>query len=291
MGGDRRSVVTGHMEPLARPRTRFVSSPAFALREFAHRHLPHGRTLPEAEWQRRHHGILILLWALAAILPLFGIARGHALPHDLAGGAVLFVLAVAASRLSDRHVLSSALASYGLCLASAIAVHFANGAIEAHFMFFVMIIIVSLYEDWRPFLIAFGFVVVHHGLMSVVDRSSVYDHAGNPWLIAFVHGAFVAAAGTACVVSWRLNERVRADSRHAGERARASDARFRSAFEDGPIGMALADVTPTGLGTLRQVNHTLCEHFGYDESTLTGRDISTLLRPESVSGVKRRIDA
>ncbi|MEY2515324.1 MAG: hypothetical protein QOJ89_2682 [bacterium] len=278
------------MEPLTRPRTRFTPPRALALRELARRHLPHGRTLPEAEWQRRHHGILAALWVLALILPLYGVARGHALVHDLVAGAMLLVLAAVASRLQHRHVLSSALTSYGLCLASAIGVHFSNGAIEAHFMFFVMIIIVSLYEDWRPFLIAFGFVVVHHGLMSSIDRSSVYDHAGNPWLIAVVHGAFVAAAGTACVVSWRLNERVRADSRRASDRASDSDARFRSAFEDGPIGMAVVDIADPGLGTLLQVNRTLCEQFGYGESVLAGRDLSTLLSPESITGVRRKID-
>jgi len=36
-------------------------------------------------------------------------------------------------------------------MASALAVHLADGSIEAHFMFFVMIIVISLYEDWRPF--------------------------------------------------------------------------------------------------------------------------------------------
>jgi diguanylate cyclase (GGDEF)-like protein/PAS domain S-box-containing protein len=158
-------------------------------------------------------------------------------------------------------------------------------------MFFVMIIVVSLYEDWRPLLIAFGFVVVHHVLMGVVDHSSVDDPAGTLWLVALVHGGFVAAAGTACVVSWRLNERVRADARRAGERAAESDARFRSAFEDGPIGMALVDIAHTGLGTLHQVNRTLCEQFGYEESALTGRDVSTLLSPEAITQVRLKIEA
>ena len=232
--------------------------------QFTQLHLPVGQTLPDAEWERRHRGILALLWLLGAVLPLYGLARGHALDHDLASGAMLFAIAAVARRSSARRAVSSALTSYGLCLASAIAVHLSGGAIEAHFMFFVMIIVVSLYEDWRPFLIAFGFVVVHHSLMVVVDRASVYDHAGNPWLITLVHGGFVAAAGVACVVSWRCNEDVRAESARASDRAGESDARFRSAFEEGPVGMALVEISQaTGLGTLRQVNRTLCAQLGY----------------------------
>jgi diguanylate cyclase (GGDEF)-like protein/PAS domain S-box-containing protein len=183
------------------------------------------------------------------------------------------------------------LASYGLCLASALAVHLANGAIEAHFMFFVMIIIVSLYEDWRPFLVAFGFVVLHHGVMGLVDRGSVYDHPGNPWLIALIHGGFVAAAGIACVVTWSANEGVRAESLRAAERARESDARFRSAFEDGPVGMALVGLVEDGLGTLLQVNHTLCAQFGYDrDGGIVGADLYELLSSESIPRVLHHID-
>ncbi len=205
---------------------------------------------------------------------------------------MLLATAVAASRYGHKRNVSSALTSYGLFLASALAVHLADGATEAHFTFFVMIIIVSLYEDWRPFLIAFGFVVLHHGVMGLVDRGSVYDHAGNPWLLALIHGAFVAAAGVACVVTWSANEGVRAEVDRANERARESDALFRSAFEDGPIGMALVALTKTGLGTLLQVNRTLSAQFGYRRaSCLVGVELHELLAPESIDAIRRCIDA
>jgi len=261
------------------------------LRDFAQRHLPHGRTLPEPEWRRRHQRILILLWVLAAVLPLYGLARGHAELHSFSGSLSLFAVAGLASGGRAPRVIASALSALGLCMASALAVHLSDGAIEAHFMFFVMIIVISLYEDWRPFLVAFGFVVLHHGVMGVLDRASVYNHPGNPWVLALIHGAFVAAAGVACVVHWRLNEKVRDDSRRAGERARESEARFRSAFEDGPVGMALVETTPTGLGALLQVNRTLCQQFGYSESALPGSDINELLDPESSAGMAQHVEA
>ena len=259
------------------------------VREYARRHLPHGRTLPEPEWQRRHRGILALLWVLASVLPLYGIARGHAETHSIASAIALLVIAWLAKGERVPRVISSGLTSYGLCMASALAVHLADGAIESHFMFFVMIIVISLYEDWRPFFIAFGFVVVHHGLMGILDRASVYNHPGNPWVLALIHGGFVAAAGIACVVHWRLNEKARADSRQASERALESEARFRSAFEDGPVGMALVETTQTGLGPLFQVNRTLCQQFGYSESALPGRDLNELLDPESFTDMAQHV--
>jgi diguanylate cyclase (GGDEF)-like protein/PAS domain S-box-containing protein len=252
------------------------------------RHLPSGRTLPRAEWQRRHRGILTVLWVLALLLPLYGLLNGQGEPHDLIAGLSLLVTAFVASRLQPHHSASSAVASLGLCGASALAVHLSSGAIEAHFMFFVMIIVVSMYEDWRPFLVAISFVVVHHLAAGIIDRASVYDHDGNPWTLAAIHGGFVLAASIAAVVSWRMNEDVRAQGRRAASLASESDARFRSAFEDGPVGMALIGAAGVTYGTLVRVNRTLCERFGYAEPELAGAHVSTLL--DSV-GQTRILDA
>jgi diguanylate cyclase (GGDEF)-like protein/PAS domain S-box-containing protein len=261
------------------------------VRVLARRYLPHGRTLPPGEWQRRHNGILLLLWALAVMVPLYGIVRGHAASHDAAGGLGLFTTALLATRLRHRSALSSALASFGLCSACALAVHLANGAIEAHFMFFVMIIVVSLYEDWRPFLIFVAFVVAHHGITGVLEHGSVYDHSGNPWILALIHGGFVLAAGVASVVHWRMNETVRAELERASSRAGESEARFRSAFEDGPVGMALVGATGGERGKLLQVNRTLCERFAFSASELVGTTLSRLMDPVALERVFVYIDA
>jgi diguanylate cyclase (GGDEF)-like protein/PAS domain S-box-containing protein len=254
------------------------------------RHLPTGHTLPAPEWERRHHAIVALLWVLAVTVPLYGIAGRHDLAHILTGGATLLVTAGLAGRRRERRATSSSLASLGLCMACALAVHFSGGAIEAHFSFFVAIIVVSLYEDWRPFLVAIGFVVLHHGVMGVLDRGSVYDHPGNPWVLALIHGAFVLAASIAAVVSWRLNEDVRAEGRRANEQARESDDRFRSAFEDGPVCMALIGTGGPARGTFVRVNRTLCHSFGYDEDALAGARLSVLFESSGASRILAAID-
>jgi hypothetical protein len=96
---------------------------------------------------------------------------------------------------------------------SAVLVHFSGGTIEAHFHFFVVVILLTLYEDWIPFLIAFGYVVVHHGLAGSLAPQSVYNHPdaiADPWKWALIHGAFVSAAGLGAIIAWRLNENARA---------------------------------------------------------------------------------
>jgi len=69
--------------------------------------------------------------------------------------------------------------------------------------------VVTLYQDWWPFLIAIGYVVLQHGVAGVISPESVYNHQGaidHPWQWAGVHGAFILAMSSAGIASWRLNE-------------------------------------------------------------------------------------
>ena len=105
--------------------------------------------------------------------------------------------------------LRVAAASFGLITASAMLVHLSDGYIEAHFHFFVMIGVLTLYQDWVPFLVAIGYVVVHHGLAGVLAPSrstATGDAIAHPWRWALIHGGFVLAASAAHIVAWRTNE-------------------------------------------------------------------------------------
>jgi diguanylate cyclase (GGDEF)-like protein len=84
-----------------------------------------------------------------------------------------------------------------------------DGITEAHFHFFVMVGVVSLYQDWLPFGVGLLIVVLHHGLMGTIAPHHVFSTSGaqqDPWLWAGIHGAFVLAASLAHLASWRLNE-------------------------------------------------------------------------------------
>ena len=179
--------------------------------------LPQGRTLPVADWRRRHRALLALLWLHVAGLPLFALARGESLAHALFEASVVAAFALFAVVGPRDERFRSVAVSLGLMASSAELVHLWDGQIEAHFHFFVMISLLTLYEDWMPFGLAFAFVVGHHGVMGALTPESVYNHPGawaNPWGWALIHGLFVMAAGAAGVASWRLNESTRARMLH-----------------------------------------------------------------------------
>jgi PAS domain S-box-containing protein/diguanylate cyclase (GGDEF)-like protein len=145
-----------------------------------------------------------------------------------------------------------------------------------------VIVFMALYEDWIPFLLAAAYVVVHHGLMGVLDSGGVYNHpdaVAHPWRWALIHGAFVTAAGIGCVATWRLNEDVRAEAREAYRKARESEQRFKGAFEGAPIGMVLHSIDEHG-GRMLQVNRAMCDITGYSEDELLGRSLLDLTHPD-----------
>ncbi len=183
--------------------------------------LPQGGSLPDAEWQRRHAGIMALLWFNVLAVPAFALAVGRLSPlHDVESGIALGVMAAIAADRRMSAKLRMATSSLALLSAVALLVHASGGIVVMHFYFFVIIIVLTLYEDWMPFLLALVFVLLHHGVIGTLEPKSVFDRPEewqHPWMWAAIHAAFVGAAGAAGLVTWRLNENVRGQMREAHE--------------------------------------------------------------------------
>ena len=172
----------------------------------------------------------------------FSVARGQQLAaQPRRTRSALIPIGVIALLIEHRRRAASVLVSLGLITACALLVHIWHGAIEAHFLFFVTIVVLALYEDWVPFLVAAAYVVIHHGSMGALDPSGVYNHqdaVDHPWKWALIHGGFVAAAGIAS--RGRLAaQRGRARRGAGAHRRPESEERFKGAFEGAPIGMVL----------------------------------------------------
>lgn len=175
--------------------------------------LPQGGRLPEADWRRRHRGLVAFLWVNIVTVAAFSAASGqYGALHNLGhiGSLVPLALLANSTRLSRK--LRAVLVSLGLMTAAALFVHMTNGLLETHFYFFVLVVLLTIYEEWAVFLVAVGYVLLHHGVMGMVDPRGVFDRPeewANPWKWAAIHAVYVAMAGVAGIVAWRLNENVR----------------------------------------------------------------------------------
>jgi diguanylate cyclase (GGDEF)-like protein len=189
--------------------------------------LPRGSMLPDAIWVQRHRGIVTLLWLHVPALFVYALVRGESLGHSLLEASTVAAFAVVGMALRSQRRLSTVVASLGLLTSSAVLVHLSGGLIEMHFHYFVIVGVVALYQDWRPFLIAIAYVVLQHGVAGVIDPTAVYDHAGaiqRPWAYAALHGFFILGMSGTGLVSWRLNEALLRDSADREERLAEAQA-------------------------------------------------------------------
>jgi diguanylate cyclase (GGDEF)-like protein/PAS domain S-box-containing protein len=234
--------------------------------------LPRGKTLPPRVWARRHRTLVWLVWAHAVALPIFGLAQGYGLVHVLIDALPIAGFGLLAALPYGSRRFRASMVSLGLLTSSAILVHLWGGQIEAHFHFFVMVTILATYEEWLPYLIALSYVVLHHGTVGIFGSHSVYSHQDaidHPWKWAAIHGGFIVALCIANVAGWRMNEDLR-------DEMRGSEERFRSAFEDAPIGMAVVDAK----GAFIRVNHSFSETTGYSIDQLLSMKMVDLVPKE-----------
>ncbi|SDJ41810.1 diguanylate cyclase (GGDEF) domain-containing protein [Frankineae bacterium MT45] len=171
--------------------------------------LPEGRTLPDELWIRRNRWISWFALIQAFGLGAYGLLRGVS-----PGTCAIEVLIVAipavlgmSSQFSRRMRTNTVTVS--LMFASATLVDLSNGLTEAHFHFFVMLGVVSLYQDWVAFGLCVLITVLHHAVMGELAPGSVYGSSAemqNPIKWALIHGGFVLAASVTHLIAWKSNE-------------------------------------------------------------------------------------
>ncbi|MDX6410075.1 MAG: hypothetical protein QOE13_3146 [Gaiellaceae bacterium] len=151
----------------------------------------------------------MLLWLHVPGLFVYSLLRHQTVLHSLVEAGLVANFPVAAEVFRHRRRLSTIIASLGLLTCSAVLVHLSGGVVEAHFHYFVMVGVVTLYQDWWPFLLAIAYVVLQHGVAGAIVPGSVYNHQSaidHPWRWAAIHGGFIGAMSFAAIASWKLNE-------------------------------------------------------------------------------------
>ncbi|MFW3170312.1 putative bifunctional diguanylate cyclase/phosphodiesterase [Geodermatophilus sp. CPCC 206100] len=242
--------------------------------------LPQGRMLPDEVWRRRHRAIVVIAGvqalALAAIGPFVG---ADALTSLFAALAVAYPLLFLALPGAGRG-LQAAATTTSLLAASVALVALLDGLTEAHFHFFVVIGIVSLYQSRMPFGAALLVVLGHHGVIGKLAPQAVFghDHAtSNPWTWAALHGGFVLAASLAHLAAWRLNEQQELRDPLTGlanrtQLVEAADRRL--ACDPRPVSVLLLDVDD-----FRDVNDARGHAAGDRLLVAVGRRIAGCVRP------------
>jgi hypothetical protein len=198
------------------------------------RWLPEGRGLPYDTWTLRHRAILNILWLHVPFVVVFGLVRGYSPMHVALDSFLILPYAVAGSLKRFSPLVRTMAVTLGLLSSSAELVHLAGGSIEMHFHFFVMIGVITLYQDWRPFLVGILFVALHHGIMGTASPHGVFNHSAawhNPWEWATIHALFILGASAAYITGWRYTELERKRAEDYGAQLAETNLLQREALE------------------------------------------------------------
>jgi diguanylate cyclase (GGDEF)-like protein/PAS domain S-box-containing protein len=164
--------------------------------------------LPDGIWRRRHRGMVLVLLAHIGAIVALALFEGLTLMQT-AGVTAPLVLAAGLGCAADvPRRLRTAAVALGLLGTSAALVYVSGGSTESHLHFFVMLAVITLYQEWLPLLLAVGFVAVHHTL-GVMSARPFVEHGADPAVWAGVHGLYAVATALAGIVTWRLNEQER----------------------------------------------------------------------------------
>jgi len=203
--------------------SRVRSALTVSTRDFL-RYIPSGDTIPEDTWRSRHRKILLWLFAHIPFLFALGIYEGT---ESLVTGATIpatplwrvglnlgVITALGLLALSPRFSrrARTALSSAAVTVSSVTLVFFSGGFIEAHFHFFLALVVLAMYEDWLPFALGFIGVAISHVVFGLIDASRVYNHVAaieNPMVWGVIHALFVVGIAVGLMAQWYSTERSR----------------------------------------------------------------------------------
>ncbi|MBP2217257.1 GGDEF domain-containing protein [Arthrobacter sp. CAN_C5] len=174
---------------------------------------PRGSRLPDPAWNMRHRLILLFAVISSVLVALFSLFQQEPLRMALVQGAAPAAVALLAWKAPLSRRFSASLSSASLMLVAAMVVNI-SGTIEAHFLFFILVPVVALYEDWAPLATASILVLGHHSIMGVALPTVVYNHDAahdDPLTWSLIHSALFLAMCATSIVHWTIHERARRD--------------------------------------------------------------------------------
>jgi len=221
-------------------------------------------SLPDDVWHERHRWLLAILWLHVGVLAIYATLEGHlsgsAGPFAVpAAGCALFASLPAGSRRFTPPRFCSICVAIGLLSASVALGQLWEGPAEAAFHCSLVLVLLMLYEDRAVLVLAVGFIAAQFAIR------------GAPLRTATIHTAFAAAVAITAIIVVRLNANLRADAQQATRR-------FRSRFDEAPIGMAV--ISPEG--RFIDVNSALCDIVGYSRESLLARSIQNITLAEDL---------
>jgi methyl-accepting chemotaxis protein len=224
--------------------------------------VPRGARLDEASFVSRHRIISAILAVHPPVLAVIGMVRGVS-GFLLWGQLAAIVALLVVGQVLGSQVVRASAVGLGLMIGADVLVHVSGGLTDMHIWFYALLALVALYQMWTPFIIAVGFVAVHHAAMSLWMPESVFsthEAQHNPILFALLHAVFLLAEATFLAYGWKFTEE--ADRGRRAEQHRAEEQAVAQAEAQADLAAERARTAEEAAATLagREERTALLEH-------------------------------
>ncbi|GAB2608045.1 hypothetical protein Aab01nite_61580 [Paractinoplanes abujensis] len=260
--------------------------------------------LPDGVFAARHRALrALLIMTLPVIVAMAAFQERIAdllqQPHAGHGGGLAVVWgmvgATAACAAAATGVKSpragSLVVSLGLLLGSAALVHAGAGLTDLHFSFFVVLGLISLYQEWLTLVLSVALVAVHHVVVGILVPEVVFSDPrawAHPVWFGLLHAGFVLAMCAVQLAYWRFIHRAQLEmdevQKAAAEQLRRREERYRALVQDSAdvINVVNAD------GVIDSVSPAALAVLGYRPEDLVGTDYYRLIHPDDVTALRTR---
>lgn len=258
--------------------------------------------LSEETFAARHRTLRAVLTLLVPVLvgmAAFQHRIGELLRQPHAGhahGATIvwvMVAATAACAVGASLITSqrggSIVVSLGLLLGSAALVHAGGGLTDLHFAFFVVLGLISLYQEWLTLVLSVGLVAVHHMVIGLIVPGLVFSDPRawqHPVFFAILHAVFVLAMCAVQLAYWRFIRGAQVEMQsvqeQAAEQLRRREERYRALVQDSSDVISVVDRD----GVIESVSPAVHEVMGYRPDDLEGTSYYSLIHPDDVTAVR-----
>lgn len=238
--------------------------------------------------------LLIFEWALAVVFALVISPRTwigatsaphiHLLASIFLGGLLvslpLWLVKSQPGQASTRYAIACA-----QMLMSSLLIHTSGGRIETHFHIFGSLAFLGFYRDWKVFVPATTVIVLDHGIRGLFYPLSVFgvveqgswrwlEHAA--WIVFCDYFLVKSALQSQAEMAQIADHEARLEADNLAQLL-AEKERFRLAYENAPIGMAL--LAPDG--RFLSANEVMLNLLGYSAEDLQNLQIDQLLESAS----------
>jgi len=266
--------------------------------------LPQARLSDEA-FRARHRVLRIVLWVQLPLLGLFALLNSDetgtavadmgGMDHRTAGGefveqamaALLVVCALASVVIRSRRG-GAGVVSLGLLLSAALLVSIGGGLTDLHFAYFLVVGLISMYQDWLWLVMSVLLVTVQHLVLGVLAPAMLYSSPGamgSPVRFALLHAGFILGSGAIQLAYWRFivsaqrqADQVRADTERD---VRRSAERFEALVQDSSDVLSVVGRDGRIVSASRAAERVM----GYRPAGLTGVDYKSLIHPDDVAQI------